>query len=45
MVSFAFKQWYVLPGGKTMDCLYDNGGNFTSFLLTYLVLVIIPLQY
>ena len=35
----------VLPGGKTMECLYGNGRKFASFLLTIPALVIEHLQY
>ena len=35
----------VLPGGKTMECLYGNGRKFASFLLTSSALFIEHLQY
>ena len=35
----------VLPGGKTMERLYDNKKKFASFLLTSPALVIEHLQY
>ena len=35
----------VLPGGKTMERLYDNERKFASFLLTSPTLVIEHLQY
>ena len=35
----------VLPGGKTMECLYGNGKKFTLFLLTSPALIIKHLQY
>ena len=35
----------VLPGGKTMECLYGNGRRFALFLLTSPALVIEHLQY
>ena len=43
-MSFVFKA-VVLLDGKTMECLYDNGSKFASFLLTGPVLVIALLQY
>ena len=35
----------VLPGGKTMECLYGNGRRFASFSLTSPALIIEHLQY
>ena len=35
----------VLPGGKTMECLYGNERKFDSFSLTSPALVIEHLQY
>ena len=35
-----FLKAVVLPGGKTMECLYGKGRRFTSFLLNSPALII-----